>query len=102
MDQNNDASLELVAEIVAAYVGNNALAAADLGGLISSVHAAISGLGAAPAEPAPEAPKPAVPVRRSIHPDHIVCLEDGKQMKMLKRHLSTEDRKSTRLNSSHS
>jgi predicted transcriptional regulator len=78
----------LVAEIVAAYVGNNLVAAAQLPELIRCVHAGLAGLGGdveAPAEPL----KPAVPIRRSVTPDYIVCLEDGKKLKMLKRHLSS-------------
>ncbi|NOZ32588.1 MAG: MucR family transcriptional regulator [Alphaproteobacteria bacterium] len=81
--------IELSAEIVSAYVSNNPVAQPDLPRLIGDVHAALSGLNsAANAEPA-ENRKPAVPIRRSIQPDYIVCLEDGKKFKSLKRHLST-------------
>lgn len=80
--------LELTADIVAAHVSNNAVAVGDLPALIGSVYAALSGLGAA-SEPEVAPSEPAVPVRRSVKPDHIVCLEDGKKLKMLKRHLMT-------------
>jgi predicted transcriptional regulator len=73
-------------DIVAAYVAQNTLPAAALASLISSVHQTLSGLGAAP-EPEPERRKPAVPISRSVQHDYIVCLEDGKKLKMLKRYL---------------
>jgi len=80
--------LEATADIVAAHVGNNHVAVGEIAGLIARVHAALAGLGE-PA-PAPEAElKPAVSVRSSVKPDHIVCLEDGEKLKMLKRHLMT-------------
>jgi predicted transcriptional regulator len=81
--------ITLTADIVAAHVSNNSVAVSDLPLLINNVHGALSGLGGTPA-PAP-APKqePAVSVRASIKPDYIVCLEDGKKLKMLKRHLMT-------------
>ena len=81
--------IRLTAEITAAYVSNNNVSASELPGVIRSVHSAISGLGEdaqAAAAPA-ERPKPAVPVNRSVQQDHIVCLEDGKKLKMLKRYL---------------
>ena len=79
---------ELTADIVSAYVGHNALSAPDLSKLIADVHGALSGLGTT--APAPvEDLKPAVPIRKSITPDYIVCLEDGKKFKSLKRHLRT-------------
>lgn len=76
------------ADIVSAFVQNNSVPASDLPGLIHSVHAAISNLGSAAgpvlvAEPA----KPAVSIKKSVTPDYIICLEDGKQFKSLKRHL---------------
>ena len=78
--------LALTADIVAAHVGNNAVASADLGGLIEAVFGTQVGL--ASDEPAGRAElTPAVPIRRSITDDHIVCLEDGKKLIMLKRHL---------------
>jgi predicted transcriptional regulator len=88
--EHRDADLiELSSEIVAAYVGHNALSPTDLPRLIGEVYAALKGLEAAPAASEAEALKPAVPVRRSIHPDHLTCLEDGKKFKSLKRHLMT-------------
>jgi predicted transcriptional regulator len=82
--------IELTAEIVSAYVSNNSVSAGDLPGLINQVHSALSrvssGQSDAPAEPL----KPAVSVKKSITPDHIVCLEDGKKFKSLKRHLRTQ------------
>ena len=81
--------LALTAEIVAAHVGNNAVAGADVGGLIQSVFDTLRGL--ASDEPAASVElTPAVPIRRSVTDDHIVCLEDGKKLKMLKRHLMTD------------
>jgi predicted transcriptional regulator len=81
--------IELSSEIVAAYVGHNALSAADLPKLIADIYAALKGLGGAAAPAESEPLKPAVTVRRSITPDHLVCLEDGKKFKSLKRHLMT-------------
>jgi predicted transcriptional regulator len=81
--------LALTAEIVAAHVGNNAVAGADVAALIQSVFDTLGRL--ASDEPAPAAEQtPAVPIRRSVTDDHIVCLEDGKKLKMLKRHLMTD------------
>jgi predicted transcriptional regulator len=90
MDKSDSSELliELTAEIVAAYVSNNSVAANDLPGVISQVHAALGGT-VAPAEEVLEKPKPAVSVRRSIQSDHLVCLEDGQKFKSLKRHLMT-------------
>jgi len=88
-DDSSETLLTLTADIVTAHVSNNSVAVGDLAGLIGKVHAALAGLGAPVAEPAPDL-KPAVSVRASVKPDHIVCLEDGKKMKMLKRHLMTD------------
>lgn len=80
--------ITLTSDIVAAHVSNNSVAVGDLPILISNVYQALSGL--SPSEPAaPPAPEPAVSVRSSVKHDHIVCLEDGKKLKMLKRHLAT-------------
>lgn len=80
--------LQLTGEIVASFVANNAVAAGDLPNLIDEVHLALRGaVGDVAAEPAPEPLNPAVPIRKSITPDHLVCLEDGKTFKSLKRHL---------------
>jgi len=83
--------LSLTADIVAAHVSNNRVESADLPALIRQVYGTLSGLdGAFPATAAAvpaEKPQPAVPVKKSIAPDYIICLEDGKKLKMLKRHL---------------
>ena len=79
--------LEMTAEIVAAYVSHNALSAPDIGKLIADVYSAMSGTSAS-AQPAPEpAQVPAVSIRKSVTPDYLVCLEDGKKFKTLRRHL---------------
>ncbi len=78
--------LALTAEIVAAHVSANAVSPETLPGLILDVYRALSGLTAAP-PPVAERPQPAVPVKKSVFPDYIICLEDGKKLKMLKRHL---------------
>lgn len=88
-DAQNDTLLTLTADIVAAHVSNNNVAVADLPAMIERVHGALAGLGAAPVEAEPEL-KPAVSVRASVKPDHIVCLEDGTKLKMLKKHLATD------------
>jgi predicted transcriptional regulator len=75
-------------QIVAAHVAHNNVATNDLPGLIDQVYTALSGLGK-PVEPAQERPQPVVLIKKSITPDYIVCLEDGKKLKMLKRHLKT-------------
>ncbi|MFO1067971.1 MAG: MucR family transcriptional regulator [Geminicoccaceae bacterium] len=91
MDNGSDRQelLTLTTEIVAAFAGNNAVAMNDLPSIISSVYAALSTAGAVKQEPVAEAPVPAVPVRKSIGNDYIICLEDGKKLKMLKRHLAS-------------
>ncbi|MGK9170089.1 MucR family transcriptional regulator [Inquilinus limosus] len=80
--------MNLTTQIVAAHVGNNTVAISDLPGLIEQVYRALNGLGTEPA-PVAEKPQPAVPIKKSVTPDYIICLEDGKQLKMLKRHLKT-------------
>ena len=91
MDTQNELQetlITLTADIVAAHVSNNSVAVSDLPVLIANVHGALAGLGGG--APAPEVKQePAVSVRSSIKPDFIVCLEDGKKLKMLKRHLMT-------------
>src|SRR3546814_3584517 len=121
-EDTQDMLLTLTADIVAAHVSNNSVGLADLPDLITRVHGALSGLGA-PVEAPVEEQKPAVSIRSSVKPDYIVCLEDGKKLKMLRRHLLTHygmtpedhranwnlpkdypnvaDRKSTRLKSRH-
>lgn len=81
--------IDLTAQIVAAYLGNNAVPSGDIAGLINQVHAALTRVAGAPAAMPAEALKPAVPVKRSIASDYIVCLEDGKKFKSLRRHLRT-------------
>src|SRR3982751_4457789 len=83
-----DTLLTLTADIVAAHVSNNSVAVNDLPTLIQNVHSALSDISKAAAAPEPR-PEPKVSVRSSIKPDYIVCLEDGKKLKMLKRHLMT-------------
>ena len=82
--------IELTAEIVSAYVSNNTVAASDIPGLIAQIYTALARVsgksGDAPAEPL----RPAVSLKKSITPEHIVCLEDGKKFKSLKRHLRTQ------------
>lgn len=87
-DASEQDLLRLSADIVAAYVAQNAVQAVAIPDIIRSVHEALRGLGQpqAAAQPA-ERQKPAVPVSRSVHEDYIVCLEDGKKLKMLKRYL---------------
>ena len=84
----NEMLITLTADIVAAHVSNNSVAVSDLPVLIQNVHTALSSLGTVAAAPEVR-PEPAVSVRSSIKPDYIVCLEDGKKLKMLKRHLMT-------------
>jgi predicted transcriptional regulator len=84
-----DTLLTLTSDIVAAHVGNNIVPIGDLAQLIASVHQTLSGLGDEAAGEEPR-PAPAVSIRASVKKDHLVCLEDGKKMKMLKRHLMTE------------
>jgi predicted transcriptional regulator len=87
---NRQELLSLTTEIVASFAGNNAVAMTDLPALISSVFVALrSSAGEAQPETAPVGPVPAVPIKKSVRPDYIVCLEDGKKLKMLKRHLAT-------------
>ena len=82
--------IEMTADIVSAYVGNNSVTAADLPTLIQSVHRALAGV-ASGGEVAEVSPKePAVPVKRSITPEYLICLEDGRKFKSLKRHLRTK------------
>lgn len=88
--QTNDGAQELrhlTADIVAAYVGNNSISLNDLPDIISSVHSALKTLGAPKPEPVPERPAPPVSIRKSITPDYLISLEDGKQYKSLRRHL---------------
>ena len=79
--------LELTANIVAAYVSNNRLPTSELGRVIADTYAAVSKLQAAPAAQLEEKRAPAVPIKKSVTPDFIICLEDGKKFKSLKRHI---------------
>lgn len=88
-ESDNTTALDLTTMIVASYVANNVVSAADLPGLIQSVQKALVRADAPAAAPA-AAQSPAVPVRRSVTPDQIICLEDGKAFKSLKRHLRTK------------
>jgi predicted transcriptional regulator len=81
--------LGLTAEIVAAHVSNNPVALTDLPNLITEVYRTLSSVGMPASKPQPERPQPAVPVKKSITPEYLICLEDGKKLKMLKRHLQT-------------
>jgi predicted transcriptional regulator len=87
MEQDN--LIELTAEIVSAYVSANSVASGDLPGLINQVHSALHRTATGAAEPAQEPLRPAVAAKKSVTPDYIVCLEDGKKFKSLKRHLRT-------------
>lgn len=89
MAEESENLIALVADIVSAYVSNNSVPAADLPGLIATTHAAITGLGAPPAPVVEERPSPIVSIKKSITPDFLICLEDGKKFKSLKRHLRT-------------
>jgi len=90
----NDAAsanfIDLTAQIVSAYVSNNSVAAGDIPGLIAQVHSALTRVSGSSAEAPNEPLKPAVSVKKSITPEYIVCLEDGKKFKSLKRHLRTQ------------
>jgi len=81
--------LSLTTEIVSSFAGNNAVAMSDLPAIISSVYDALRGAGKVEVAKVVEAPTPAVPIKKSIGTDYIICLEDGKKLKMLKRHLAT-------------
>ncbi len=82
--------IELTAEIVSAYVSNNTVPASDISALISQVHAALSRVSGKPGDSTAEPLKPAVSLKKSVTPEYIVCLEDGKKFKSLKRHLRTQ------------
>ncbi|MFG1295238.1 MULTISPECIES: Ros/MucR family transcriptional regulator [Xanthobacter] len=88
MEENS--FVALAADIVSAYVSNNSVAAAELPVLINDVYAALQRISTGETEAVVEQLKPAVPVKKSVAPDYIVCLEDGKKFKSLKRHLRTQ------------
>ncbi len=79
--------LRMTAEVVSAYLSNNVLPAGQIAEVIQTVHSSLNALGTGKAESAAEPLRPAVPVKKSVTPDYIICLEDGRKLKMLKRHL---------------
>jgi predicted transcriptional regulator len=90
MSDGHEELVEIAAEVVSAYVSNNPVPAAELPGLIRSVHGALAGLVSGVAAPVKEERSaPAVNPKKSVFDDHIICLEDGKKFKSLKRHLMT-------------
>ena len=84
---SEDGLMRMTADVVAAYVGNNSLPTAQLADLIGAVYTSLKGLDGRQPEPKVEPAKPAVAIKKSVTPDYLVCLEDGKKLKMLKRHL---------------
>ena len=86
----DDELLRMTAEVVSAYVSNNTLATGQLGDVIQSVYNSLRGLEGHVAEPPAEPLRPAVPIRKSVTPEFLICLEDGKKFKSLKRHLRTK------------
>jgi predicted transcriptional regulator len=89
-DKASSNFIELTAGIVSAYVSNNAVAAGEISSLINQVHTALMRVSNGQSETAGEPAKPAIAVKKSITPDYIICLEDGKKFKSLKRHLRTQ------------
>ena len=87
---DNGNHIELTAEIVSAYVSNNTVPAGEIPSLISQVHAALARVSGKPGDAPAEPLKPAISVKKSITPEYIICLEDGKKFKSLKRHLRTQ------------
>lgn len=86
-DSPDNAVLRMTADIVSAYVSKNVLPAQQIPDVINTVFSSLTGLNNQPRDVPAEPPKPAVPIRKSVTPEYIVCLEDGKKLKMLKRHL---------------
>ncbi len=91
MEERSEKSelVELTTEIISAYVSNNTVVAGDLPAMIADVYEALSKAAAKASHPLKEEMKPAVPIKKSVMPDYIICLEDGKKFKSLKRHLRT-------------
>jgi predicted transcriptional regulator len=83
--ENDTSSLELVSKLVSAYVSNNSLPPSEIPHLIETVHGALKSQDQTASSP----PEPAVPIKKSVTPNYVICLEDGKKLKMLKRHLRT-------------
>ena len=90
VDSTNATLIELTADIASAYVSNNTVSAGEIPSLINQVHSALMRVSAGQSDAQPEPLKPAVSVKKSITPDYLVCLEDGKEFKSLKRHLRTQ------------
>jgi predicted transcriptional regulator len=89
-DKSTSNYIELTADIVSAYVSNNTVAASDISTLISQVHSALMRVSNGQGEVTSEALRPAIAVKKSITPEYLICLEDGKKFKSLKRHLRTQ------------
>src|SRR3712207_3346260 len=87
-EQQTPDLISITADVVSSYVANNSIHRGDLPNVIASVHAALQGL-TSPKQAEPEKPQPAVSIRKSVTPDHLISLEDGKKYKTLKRHLGT-------------
>ena len=88
-DLSRDDLLRMAVDIVAAYLSNNQVPSSQIPDIIHSVFSSLNSLDEQPAEPPAETAKPAASIRKSVTPDYIICLEDGKKLKMLKRHLRT-------------
>ena len=88
-ENSGDGLIELTATIVSAYVSNNPVPSADIANLVGQVYSALKRVAGGQVATAAEPPKPAVPIKRSVTPEYIVCLEDGQKFKSLKRHLRT-------------
>lgn len=86
---SRDDVLRMAVDVVAAYVSNNQISSGQISEVINNVYSSLMGLDGTPVEAAAELQKPAISVRKSVTPDYIICLEDGKKLKMLKRHLRT-------------
>lgn len=90
MSENDQQIVAMAADIVSAYVGHNSVPTSELPAVIASVYASLTKLGAEPEAPPAEPLVPAVPIRKSVTPEAIICLEDGKKFKSLKRHISSK------------
>jgi predicted transcriptional regulator len=90
MDDQKLSVIEMAADIVSAYVGKNAVQPDQLPEIIRQVHGALTSVGSGASDAPPAKLEPAVPIRKSIQPDHLICLEDGRKFKSLKRHLRTK------------
>ena len=88
-NNNNEILLTLTTEIVAAHLSANTVAAEEIPNIIQRVYGTLAGLGGGSGAGAADRPQPAVPIKKSVTPDYIICLEDGKKLKMLKRHLKS-------------